>query len=49
MMMEMQMDMEMDSYGDEYGDYDDEMDNMDGMVASGDTEGGGSVYQYGNQ
>ena len=41
------MDMEMeDSYGDEYGDYDDEMDNV---VASGDTEGGGAVYQYGNQ
>ena len=38
---------EEDSYGeDEYGDYDEE---MDGMVASGDTEGGGQVYQYGNQ
>jgi len=45
MMLEMQMDMEMDSYGeDEYGDYDEE---MDGMVASGDTEGG-VLYQDGN-
>ena len=45
MMEQMQMDMEMgddDSYGeDDYGDYDDE---MDGMVASGDTEGGGALY-----
>ena len=41
--MQMAMDMEMDSYGDEYGDedYGDEMDNM---VASGDTETGGVVY-----
>ena len=45
MKMDMEMDMD-DSYGDEeYGDYDDEMDNM---VASGDTEGGGALYQYGN-
>lgn len=41
----MQMDMEMDSYGeDEYGDYDEE---MDGVMASGDTEGG-VLYQDGN-
>ena len=41
MKMDMEMDMD-DSYGDEeYGDYDDEMDNM---VASGDTEGGGALY-----
>ena len=45
MMLEMQMDMEMDSYGeDEYGDYDEE---MDGVMASGDTEGG-VLYQDGN-
>ena len=37
---------DMESYGDEYGDYDEEMDNM---VASGDTEGGGALIQYGNQ
>lgn len=46
---QMQMDMEMgddSAYDDEYGDYDDEMDNM---VASGDTEGGGALYQYGGQ
>ena len=43
--MMMQMDME-DSYGeDQY--YDEEMDEMDPMAASGDTEGG-AVYQYGN-
>ena len=49
MMMGIQQDMngmdEMESYGDEYGDYDEEMDNM---VASGDTEGGGALIQYGN-
>lgn len=40
--MDMEMGDEEDSYGeDEYGDYDEE---MDGMVASGDTEGGGQVY-----
>ncbi len=40
------MDMEMDSYGDEeYGDYDEE---MEGVVASGDTEGG-VIYMDGNQ
>ncbi len=47
MMLQMQMEMEeMDSYGDEeYGDYDEE---MEGVVASGDTEGG-VLYMDGNQ
>ena len=41
--------MDMDSYGeDEYGeDYDDEMD-MEGVGASGNTDGGSAIYQYGN-
>ena len=45
-MMPMDMEMGDDSYGDEQY-YDEEMDmDMDPMVASGDTDGGG-VYQYG--
>ena len=45
------MDMEMDSYDGEYDygeDYDDEMDGQ-GIGASGDTDGTGQVYAYGNQ
>ena len=43
MQMAMDMEMDMDSYGEEYDEevYGDEMDNM---VASGDTESGGVVY-----
>ncbi len=45
MQMAMDMEMEMDSYGDDYEyDVEDYGDEMDNMVASGETENGGVVY-----